>query len=334
MSERGSLSWQDEKEVVKSNASVKLLITLIAHLPNFVVNILIFPVGFFFFIFSKRARAECARYQNQFIEYTKTHATQTVAKNDDEKSQIIKKPNALKQIISFSLCILEKIQGWSKKIPLSHITFFDDVENLIAHLETGKGAFLIGSHLGNTELLRSLAAVKKTGVERDVDVTVIMEEGATQNFAKTIQDMFPGSKMNVIDAAKIGPETIMFLEERLQKGGMIVATGDRTSAHSQNRVLQNNFLGKNALFPYGVFLLAYLLKAPVYFFFALRKKDVTLFPKYNMYVNKARTNFENVTRANKEEKIISLCNEFVDYLQKYCLEYPFQWYNFYDFWKV
>ncbi|MBQ9630387.1 MAG: hypothetical protein IJR49_02240, partial [Treponema sp.] len=235
MNSETHLHWAEEKEVIHSNKPVKLLIKLIAHLPNFIVNILIFPVGFFYFVFSKRARNECSRYQNQFIEYTKNFknfnasadsSTNTSTNNKSEQNREVVKISVmrpLRQIISFSLCILEKIEGWSKKIPLEHISFYEEVEKLIEHLESGKGAFLIGSHLGNTELLRSLAAIRKTGVDREIEVTVIMENAATQNFSKTIQDMFPDSKMNVIDAANIGAETIIFLEEQLEKGGMIVA---------------------------------------------------------------------------------------------------------------
>ncbi|MBP3709566.1 MAG: hypothetical protein J6I73_04095 [Treponema sp.] len=320
MSNETALHWAEEKEVVRSVAPIKLLVSLVAHVPKCVVNMLIFPVGFFYLIFSKRARLECSRYQKQFIEYT--------------NGEQFKRPKLLRQIISFSLCILEKIEGWSRKIQFEDITFYDDVEQLIAHLDSGKGALLIGSHLGNTELLRSLAAFKKTGVERDVPVTVIMETGATQKFNSTIREICPDVNMNVVSAADIGLETIYLLQERLAEGGMVVIAGDRTSAHSSNRTLVNMFLGKEAAFPYGTFLLAYLLKTPVYFFFALRKKDVSLSSKYNMYVHKSPIEFETCSRGEKENCIKKLCSEFVHLLEKYCLLYPFQWYNFFNFWAM
>ena len=320
MTRENSLHWAEEKEVVRSVTPVKLLVWLVAHIPAQIVNMLIFPVGIFYLIFSKRARLECSRYQKQFIAYT--------------NGEQFKKPKMLRQIISFALAILEKIEGWSRKIQFEDITFYDDVEQLIAHLDSGKGALLIGSHLGNTELLRSLAAFKKTGVERDVPVTVIMETGTTQKFNSTIREICPNVNMNVVSAADIGLETIYLLQERLAAGGMVVIAGDRTSAHSQNRMLVNTFLGKDAAFPYGAFLLAYLLKAPVYFFFALRKKDVSLSSKYNMYVHKSPIEFEMCPRAEKESRIKKLCSEFVYLLEKYCLLYPFQWYNFFNFWAL
>jgi predicted LPLAT superfamily acyltransferase len=115
---------------------------------------------------------------------------------------------------------------------------------------------------------------------------------------------------------------------------MVVIAGDRTSAKTRGRVIINEFLGKKAAFPYGTFMLAALLNVPVYFFFAMREKDLMLKPKYNMYVNRASVTFDGCTRSEKEGRIRELCRQFTVQLEKYCIEYPFQWYNFYNFWAV
>ena len=40
----------------------------------------------------------------------------------------------------------------------------------------------------------------------------------------------------------------------------------------------------------------------------------------------------NCGRAEREEKLKDLCDEFVGKLEKYCMKFPYQWYNFYYFW--
>ena len=58
----------DEKEVIKSNKPLLLLFLLMKHFPNFVVYILIFPIAFFYFVCSKRARTECILYQKNLTQ--------------------------------------------------------------------------------------------------------------------------------------------------------------------------------------------------------------------------------------------------------------------------
>ncbi|MCK9171068.1 MAG: hypothetical protein M0P01_11705 [Treponema sp.] len=319
MTDETQLHWAEEKEQVLGNGPVKLLISLVAHLPLPVVNMLVYPAGFFYLIFSSRARTECTLYQKQFMLYT--------------ENKKIKRPDPLRQIISFSLCVLEKIEGWSRKMSLDNINFQnDDAAVLKQQLMQGKGALLIGSHLGNIEMLRSLAVYNETGVGKSVPVTIIMELNSTAVFNRAMKEINPMVSLNLINSAEIGPDTICLLSDRLAAGGMVVITGDRTSAKARNRVIINKFLGKDAEFPYGTFVLACLLNVPVYFFFALREKDFMLKPKYNMYVKKSSVTFEGCSRSEKESRIKELCRQYVFELQKHCIEYPFQWYNFYNFW--
>jgi predicted LPLAT superfamily acyltransferase len=315
------LHWAEEKEQVFSSRPIKLLILLVAYLPPPVVNILAYPAGFFYLLFSSRARRECILYKRQFMSYM--------------HNKKIRKPDPLRQIISFSLCVLEKIEGWSRRMSLDNINFQnDDVDVLREQLVQGRGALLIGSHLGNIEMLRSLAMYNETGIGKAVSVTIIMELESTATFNKAMQELNPGVSVNLVNAAEIGPDTVCLLMDRLAAGGMVVVAGDRTSAKSRGRVIVNKFLGRDAAFPYGVFMLASLLDVPVYFFFAIRRKDLMLRPEYNMYVNKSSVTFNDCDRSEKEKRIRELSREFAEQLEKYCIKYPSQWYNFFNFWAL
>ncbi|MFA6857401.1 MAG: hypothetical protein WCR31_09345, partial [Treponema sp.] len=67
MTDETQLHWAEEKEQIHSSGPIKLLISLVAHLPLPVVNMLVYPAGFFYLIFSSRARTECTLYQKQFM---------------------------------------------------------------------------------------------------------------------------------------------------------------------------------------------------------------------------------------------------------------------------
>ena len=362
MSEKeDELHWADEKEVVSSSKPLKFLLLLFKVFPRFLIHIFAFPVGFFYFLFSSRARKECIRYQKQMREYTEglrseetsadeekmsperktasSRKTSPVSKTSFSRKTVSSRKNpprirASVQIISFSLCVLEKMEGWLGKIRYENlISEGEDLRGLIERLERGEGAVLIGSHLGNIELLRSLSSFNRTGVKRNVPVTTIMEMKATEQFNKTLEEINPGSTFNVIDPENITPDTMIFLQEQLEKGGLVVFTADRTSARSRTRVIRKPFLGKEADFPYGVFLLAQLLKAPVYYVFGLRTRTLTAFPRNYMFIEKSAVSLD-VPRSKREEAIASLADEYVKTLEKYTLRFPYQWYNFYNFWLL
>jgi predicted LPLAT superfamily acyltransferase len=77
--------------------------------------------------------------------------------------------------------------------------------------------------------------------------------------------------------------------------------------------------------------MAALLKAPVYFIIALRRKNLTLIPKYDMHVHKSPLTFEG-GRKERQARSTELLQSYAALLESYCKEKPFQWYNFYDFW--
>lgn len=315
-----NLHWADEQEAIKTNKPLVFSLNIIKFMPRWFSYIIVFPVSFFFFIFSKRARNEAKYYQNVLREYT--------------NGEVPKRISAYKQIFSFAMCIVEKLDGWLGRFDYDKlIKHDDDLPVILDQLASGKGAFVIGSHLGNMELLRSISSLNTLGVEKHVDVTAIMEMDATSQFNNVLKTVDPNVQMNLIDAKNIGPETICLIEEKIDEGGLVFVAADRTSASARKRVLRHKFLGKDAEFPYGVFMMAALLKVPVYYIFGMRDKSVTLFPKHHIYVEKSTVDLD-CERNEREQRINDLCLEFIGKLEKFVQLYPFQWYNFHNFWLL
>lgn len=311
--------WASEKEVIKTSIPIYLTLFCIKCFPRFITNGLIRLIGFFFNLFNKRAKEECLRFQNQF---------KTFCKNYKEKL-----PNVYKQILCFAITFVEKMECWVKKNPTVKVEFQegDDVYNLIDHLNSGKGAFIVVSHLGNSEVLRNLANKNDIYLNKKIPIAVLMDLGSTSNFTNTIEKLNPGFTENIIDVNNITPATIERLQEVIEQGGMVVSAGDRVAKKADSRYIRADFLGKEAPWSYGVYLIAMLLKAPVYYLFGTRKKDVSFNRKYQVHVVKSSVE-TNCGRKERETNLKNLCLEFVRELEKVCLEHPFQWYNFYNFW--
>ena len=316
--------WSRLNEQAAGYWQLKFVLFLFFIFPVTVLRIIAFPVGFFYFLFSKRARTESKRYLQKIAPLL-----------DDPKMS--KRCGSffgpLRHIVSFSLSLIEKLQSWGGKYPLKNIHFQDDdIAELMRELEDGKGTVLVFSHLGNSELLRGLLNLGKTGVSRQIPVTAVMDKKVNAHFTRMLNELNPRSGMDIIGADEIGPQTAVLFEEKLASGEMVVIAGDITAAKSDSKDLTIPFLGKEAPFPRGVFYLAAMMKAPVYFVFSLRRKDLSLNPEYDMYVHKYPLSFD-CSRKERAEKSSQMAHSFASYLEGYCKEQPFQWYNFFDFWQ-
>jgi len=323
--EETPLHWSQHKEKAAGYWHIKLLLILFRLLPVVILRVIAFPVGFFYFLFSKTARIESGRFLQKaapFVEQSKT-------------AKRCRSPfGPLRHIISFSLTLVEKMQSWGGKLSFKNIHFQDDdVEELIRELENGKGVFLITSHLGNIELLRGLASLNRTGVSRKTPVTAVINMKVSENFSRMLKELNPQSSFDILNAAEIGPHTAIMLEDQLASGTMVTIAGDRTAANAdgQGKKLMIPFLGEDAPFSLGIFYLAVLMKVPVYFVFALRRGDLSIKPEYDMYVHKSTFSFE-CSRKERVTQSSLLANSFASLLENYCKKNPFQWYNFYDFW--
>ena len=307
--------WWQKKEKAKTSFPIFLMIFFVKILPFPLLALFAFPVSFFYYIASRGARRAAKDFQK----------TRTLF--------CAQKGSAYRQFLSFALCLLEKVSGWAGKASLKNVIFHDDdVALLKSELSKGRGAVLITSHLGNSELLRSLASYNQTGVEKEVLVTAIMDTEVTPQFSKAVSSLNEHFTLDVISSRAIDLSSIEVLQERIQGGGLVVIAGDRISASSPERSLKRDFLGREALFPFGSFYLATLLEAPVYFVFALRERGSLFFPRYNMFVSKAALDCGK-TRSERKAQTEKLCTTFVSALEAFCVKFPEQWYNFYLFWE-
>ena len=305
------LHWADEKEAIKTNKPLLLVLKMMNFIPSFIVRCLVFPVSFFYLIFSSRARKESVRYQKQLRKFT--------------GGKVPFRISSYRQIVSFSLSVFEKMEGWLGKVEPSRVQLQNDSLNeMLEDLKSGKGAVALTAHFGNMELMRAIA---------NVPVYAVMNVKVGKQFTDTLKMINPNSIVNVIDSDSVGPDTMVFLIDEIEKGALVVSTGDRPSANARDRILKYPFLGKDAEFPYGVFLMVALLKKPVYYMFGFRERFSIFNSNYKLYVEKSKIDF-NCRRAEREERINQCCKEFVEKLEKFCLLYPYQWYNFHNFWKL
>ena len=309
--------WFNEKEGSTSTRPYRLTFWCLKHLPRWFVNFITYCAALWFFIFDKRCRRESFRYQKALRAYSPT----------------FKKIKPLRQVATFAVTLVEKIDCWTNPVPFENIHFNDDdVMALIEQLNQGRGAFLIVSHLGDFEILRSLANKSQIGVKRDsIPMAVFSDMDVSSNFTQAMDKMSAGYTLNMINVNDITPATMEIVQNTIDAGGVVVCAGDRLSKNKKERVLTQNFLGKPAPFSYGVYYLADLIGAPTYFVWGFRNGNLISKRECEMYVIKAKSQVGG-GRSDREKRMNALCAEYVQNLESFAQKYPYQWYNFFDFW--
>ncbi|HKQ30137.1 MAG TPA: hypothetical protein VJS66_02530, partial [Burkholderiales bacterium] len=124
----------------------------------------------------------------------------------------------------------------------------------------------------------------------------------------------------------IGPvDSLITAKERLDRGEVIGILGDR--AVSEERFVEVRFFGEQAAFPAGPFITAAVLKVPVVLFFCLYRGG----NRYELYFEPFADQV-TLNRRNPDE-LQHWMQRYAERLEHYCRLEPYNWFNFYDFWR-
>lgn len=310
--------WSQIEETTRSAWKFRFMLWAAVHLPQKTVEAIAAVVVFFFCLGAGKVRERSRLYLKRVGKL---------------RNRRISSWDIYLHVLSFALSMIEKIRGWSGKMPLSKLEVQDDdIESLVRQIDSGKGAFVLCSHLGNMEALRSLTEYSQKHSARDFQVFPVVDFSGTRRFNDLLWKLNPELMKNCFDANSIGVETAVAMREKMETGNLVAVAADRTSGHSKDRFVSFPFLGEEAHFPEGAFVLANLLKFPIYFIFAFRKRDLDIASPYEFHIIRAKTQTEKA-RASQREKAEALAGEYVRLLERFCLEHPYQWYNFYNFWQ-
>lgn len=319
--------WTEEKEIGnrwKINFSI-IIYKLFGR--NLMIIYLIFPVSIVYFI-AYRNRIKASRdYLKRMSKY-----------NKKVKSNIF---HSYKHLVSFIVSICEKYAAWNEDISLKDLILKTkkDYDKVINLLNNKKGMIILFAHIGNIELLKALASINEGNPIKNCKINIVIDFKLNQNvnFMISAAQRNKNKKLSFvdfIDAQNIGPDTIIAMESKLNNGEIIAIAGDRTSSKSDKFNLVN-FLGEEARFPYGAFLIPILLKYPVFYFFALREKDKIIPKRYDfhIYESKVLNKINNIQNKNdKSQASIELTKEFAKITEEIVIKYPYQWYNMHYFW--
>lgn len=182
-------------------------------------------------------------------------------------------------------------------------------------VETGKGGIIVSAHIGNYELAGHLLQRLETVIN------IVMYDGENAQI-KQYLDKITGPKTFNIIFIKDDMTHIYEMSAALQRNELICLHADRYV--EGNRTISHEFLGKEAKFPLGPFILASKLKAPVSIVFAVKKSD------FEYHFTATATKIYEGRGTEGAQKMLA---DYVAELTEKVNAYPEQWFNYFDFWE-
>lgn len=230
---------------------------------------------------------------------------------------------SFRHFLAFGECILDKALAWNDQLPFDRLP----IEGLPAIKEVlarGQGAVLLVSHFGNMEVSRALAKL-----EPGIRLTVLVHTKHARRFNQFLAALNPASQADLIQVTEVDAATAILLAERIARGELVVIAADRVPVSPVStvpRVVFAPFLGEPAPFPIGPFVLAGLLKCPVFLLFCPKFAD-----GYRL-IFEPFAEVLSLPRATREAALQAAAARFAERLAYYCRQAPLQWFNFFAFW--
>ena len=185
-------------------------------------------------------------------------------------------------------------------------------------LAKGKGAILLGSHLGSFEALRVLGTL-----DDKLSLKVLMIEDHNQMITQLLNMLNPDVASSVIPVGQ--PDTFLMVKEALDQQEMIGVLGDRII--DNDRKVRCEFFGRSTNFPLGPLQMAAALKVPVILFYGLYQGG----NRYDVHFH-LLTEGIDVSREQRMQKVQELACEYARQLEINARQAPWNWFNFYDYW--
>ena len=306
--------WSKQKER-GTVIGIKVLMLVYSLFGRRVFAALLKLVIGYYYLTGANARKESEHFLAQVTQYAA-----------DKNLPLPSPLNSYQHLLSFGHTMLDKLAGWRGDLSTQNITLHGS-EHLAELTESKQGIVILGSHLGNLELCRALSRDYKS-----IKINALVFTEHAERFNSVMKAVNPDSELNLIQVSSMGPDTAILLQQKIEQGEWVVIVGDRTSTTKEQRSVWADFLGKPAPFPQGPFMLASVLKAPVYLLFGLRdEQQVT--PHFDVYFE-LFTKQLTLPRKNRTEALQGAVTRYAERLEHYTMKAPLQWYNFFNFWQL
>jgi predicted LPLAT superfamily acyltransferase len=283
-----------------SAALLRFMAFLSLRLGRTLSRVPLYGIAVYFFLFAPTARRQSRRYLRRALG---------------------REPRArdrFRHVLNFATTIHDRVYLINEQYDTFGITI--EGESLMhAQVALGHGAFLMGAHMGSFEVIGSIGRR-----QRGLQVSMAMYEDNARKINAILAAINPNAKPDIISLGHI--DAMLRIAERLDHGAFVGMLGDRTLGDEP--VHEVMILGERAYLPTGPMRAAAILRRSVIFM-------VGLYRGRNRYhvVFEPVADFADVPPGLRDAAIREGVDRYAALLDKYCRCDPYNWFNFFDFWR-
>ncbi len=231
----------------------------------------------------------------------------------------------------FAATVLDRVYLLGGRLDLFDVTV--QGEALIDQtLAEGRGAFLVGAHMGSFEALRAVGA-SRTGACA-LRIAMVMYPDNARLINAALQAVAPGHSPQIIALGRM--DSMLAVQDWLDSGGLAGVLADRSlpgrsapTGEQRGGSVRVSFLGVDADFNDGPFRLAALLRRRVVFMAGLYRGGARYDVRFEALADFSE---RPPDAAERERRIRAATLAYARRLELLCREQPENWFNFHDFW--
>jgi predicted LPLAT superfamily acyltransferase len=220
--------------------------------------------------------------------------------------------------LTFASCILDRIYLLNDEVDQFDIRI-EGEETVLQCLREGSGCILFGAHFGSFEVLRALGRRYP-----NVSISLLMYEENARKVRSALAAINPRLTTEIISLGRL--DSFILAADRLKGGHFVGLLVDRTVRGED--LVRHPFLGELAYFPRGPFRMAMLLRRPVVMMVAMYRGGRTYEVVFDKLMEPAA-----IGPSNRNVALDLAMRRYVERLEQYCKQAPFNWFNFYPFWS-
>ena len=183
------------------------------------------------------------------------------------------------------------------------------------------GGLLVSAHVGNWEIAGQLL----NRLEKRINI--ILFDAEHQQIKGYLSDVMSTRNVNFI-VIRDDFSHLLEIKQALANKEIVAMHGDRFI--EGNRTVTLDFMGRPAPFPIGPVNMAAKFRVPVSFVFAVKETS----SHYHFYATPLHQVAFSMNPRQREENFREALKIYTGKFEEILRKYPFQWFNYYDFWKL
>ncbi|KAB7624179.1 lipid A biosynthesis acyltransferase [Alkalilimnicola sp. S0819] len=291
-------SWQEHGER-GTRGALRLILWIALRLGRPPARLLLYPISLYFLLTAPRTRAASRSFLRRALGREPSLR------------------DVFRHIHHFAANVLDRVFFLADRWRGFKVRFHG-LEQLDETLARGEGGVLLGAHLGSFEVLRTLAVR-----DRHVPLKVLMYRDHNQTITQLLDSLNPQVADTVIPLGETN--ALLRAAEFVQEGGLLGILADRIAANDKQ--LHCPFFGEPTAFPAGPVWLAAATHAPVLCFFGIYRGG----RRYDIHFELLAPAYRG-PRAEREAWMQQTMARYAARLEHYARRYPYNWFNFYDYW--